>query len=188
MTNLKAAFFDKETRTFSETEQLTFTTNQDYTADVLAHAAYDPDTDRLILYYTKTEYDEIGSVNELGEAFSVMAYLFYKDGAWQNNGSVYADDELDGTEAERADYRQQWYGQRFLDLRPTEEGALLRVVDSDAIYYNGLGLFAWTMDRGQRGNFILIFILLFIKERTVYEEIRFQGKKRDAGRLSGTVK
>ena len=142
-TNLKAVFFDKSTKTFGPVEQLTKTTDEDYAADVLAHAAYDPDTGRLILYYTKTEYEGITELDELGLAISVMAYLFYENGEWKNTGDVYAAEELEGTPA---DYAEQWYGQRFLDLRTDANHDYPRVVDSDAISYNGLALFTWTVD------------------------------------------
>ena len=145
-TNLKAAFFNKSTRNFSAVEQLTKTTDADYAADVLPHAAYDTNTSRLILYYTKTEYNNITELDDLGTAASVMAYLFYENGKWQNNGDVYADSELRGTNEEKAAYREQWYGQRFLDLRTNSSSTLPRVADSDAICYNGLALFAWTVD------------------------------------------
>ena len=172
--DIKAAFFDKETKTFGKVEKLTKTTDEDYTADLNPHAAYDAETDRIILYYTKTEYEGLEKIEDIGAAASVTAYLFYEDGKWSNDGSFYTDEEMDGIRIQNeagfkeycakegiaytaADvraagkegvdyYKDQWYGQRFLDLRTKSDSELFLAVDSTAIGYNGLGLFAWTID------------------------------------------
>lgn len=144
--NIKAAFFDTQTKTFGEITQLTKTTDEDYTADVLPRAAYDSETDRLILYYTKTEYEDLELQSDIGTAASVTAYLFYENGEWSNDGSFYTDEELEGI-ADKDAYKEQWYGQRFLDVRiNSADSEMLRVVDTDVISYNGLALFAWTVD------------------------------------------
>ncbi len=144
--NIKAAFFDKTDKTFGEITQLTKTTDEDYTADVLPRAAYDSQTDRIILYYTKTEYDDLSKQSDIADAASVTAYLFYENGAWSNDGSYYTDEELEGVD-DKDTYREQWYGQRFLDVRiDSSSPEMLRIVDTDAISYNGLALFAWTVD------------------------------------------
>ena len=145
--DIKAAFFDKKTRTFGKVEKLTKTTDEDYTADLNPHAAYDPETDRIILYYTKTEYEGLEKIEDIGAAASVTAYLFYEDGKWSNDGSFYRDEDLENMDEDYRDYyKKQWYGQRFLDLRTKSESEMFRAVDSTAIGYNGLGLFAWTID------------------------------------------
>ena len=148
---IKTVFFDKSSKTFGDVTQLTKTTDEDYTADVLPRAAYDENTGRLILYYTKTEYNTLNDVEDLydeNSAPSVTAYLFYENGEWSNDGSVYTDDELYGmTEPEIESYKENWYGQRFLDLRVDSESYdMLRMVESDSICYNGLSIFAWTVD------------------------------------------
>lgn len=144
--NIKAVFFDKSSETFGEITQLTKTTEEDYTADVLPRAAYDSNTGRIILYYTKTEYDDLQTQTDIADAVSVTAYLFYENGKWSNDGSVYTEEELIGVENPDR-YREQWYGQRFLDVRINgNDSEMLRVVDTDAISYNGLSLFAWTVD------------------------------------------
>ena len=150
--DLKAAFFHKNSKTFDEPVQLTHTTEEDYSADVMPHAAYDPETGRLLLTYTKTEYDDLANQENFGKAVSVIAYLFYQDGEWKNTGDAYTEEELDdiagAQEAYKAYYKEQWYGQRFLDLRTSKDpnAPLLRVIESDAIDYNGLALTAWTVD------------------------------------------
>ncbi|MDD6188743.1 MAG: S-layer homology domain-containing protein [Clostridiales bacterium] len=148
---IKTAFFNKTSKTFGAVTQLTKTTEEDYTADVLPRAAYDSVTDRLILYYTKTEYttlDDVGDLNDENSAPSVTAYLFYENGEWSNNGSAYTEAELSGMTAEEKEaYQANWYGQRFLDLRiDSASSEMLRMVESDAICYNGLSIFAWTVD------------------------------------------
>lgn len=143
--DIKTVFFDKASETFSEVTQLTHTTDEDYTADVEPKAAYDSETDRLILYYTKTEYFDAETLTDLTNAPSVIAYRFYENGAW-NDGTSYTDDELAGV-SDPEQYRIDWYGQRFLDIRlDASSSDMLRIVDSDAISYNGLALYAWTVD------------------------------------------
>ncbi|MBR4211603.1 MAG: InlB B-repeat-containing protein, partial [Oscillibacter sp.] len=153
--DIKATFFNKASKTFDTPVSLTHTTEEDYSADVMPHAAYDAETGRLLLTYTKTEYDNLSEQTNLGRAVSVIAYLFYENGAWQNTGDAYTAAELDQIAAGQAnpdtfkeEYKQQWYGQRFLDLRVDRNpnAPLLRVVESDAIAYNGLALNAWTVD------------------------------------------
>lgn len=148
--NIEAVFFDKTTKTLGTTEHVTKTTDEDYTADLFPYAAYDSETDKLILYYTKTEYQDLETLSDFSTAASVNAYLFYDmaKGEWCNTGSEYDDSELPGlTEEQKETYREQWYGQRFLDLRiNANDTQLPRVVDTSAISYNGLGVFAWTID------------------------------------------
>ena len=148
---IKTAFFDKSSKTFGDVTQLTKTTDEDYTADVMPRASYDEETGKIILYYTKTEYTALNDVSDLyneNTAPSLIAYLFYENDSWSNDGSVYTDDELYGfSDTEKEQYKEQWYGQRFLDLRiDGEEAELLRMVDSASICYNGLSIFAWTVD------------------------------------------
>lgn len=151
--DIKTVFFDKETETFSEVMQLTHTTDEDYTADVQPRAAYDSETGRIILYYTKTEYTEAQNLTDLIDAPSVIAYRFYENGKW-NDETSYTEEELsDMTTEEKEAYKTNWYGQRFLDTRLNKTSAdMLRIVDSDAISYNGLALYAWTVDYDKNLN------------------------------------
>ncbi|MCH5185594.1 MAG: S-layer homology domain-containing protein, partial [Oscillospiraceae bacterium] len=143
--NIKASFFDKQTKQMGEVMQITKTTDKDYTADVMPGAAYDSTTDRLILYYTKTEYDGLEKLTDISDAYSVNAYMFYENGKW-SDADDYEADELDGVENPE-EYKKNWYGQRFLDLRiNTDSDNMPRVADTASISCNGLGLFAWTVD------------------------------------------
>ena len=85
--------------------------------------------------------------------------MFYENGKWSNDGSAYTDEELDTNRMKQIAaannmsledyqnyYRDQWYGQRFLDLRLSDSAELTRVAETSAMYYNGLGIFAWTND------------------------------------------
>lgn len=154
--DIKTAFFDKASGTFGAVTQLTHTTDGDYTADVSPKAAYDSAADRIILYYTKTEYKDMQKLEDIVECPSVIAYRFYENGAW-NGADSYTEEELSGVvsgdmtdaekEAAKERYKTNWYGQRFLDVRINKNsGEMLRIVDSDAISYNGLALYAWTVD------------------------------------------
>ncbi len=163
--DIQVAFFNKATKTFEQSQTLTKSTKEDYSADIYPHAVYDPETKRLILYYTKTEYNNLATVSSISDAASVNAYLFYEDGKWSNDGSAYSSEELDSNRMKQLAiknnlsfeeyqnyYREQWYGQRFLDLRLSDSAELARVAETDAMYYNGLGIFTWTNDGDKNLN------------------------------------
>ncbi len=157
--NIQAAFFDTNTKTFGDVETLTKTTTEDYTADNYPHAVYDKATDRLMLYYTKTEYDGLDTVDSISKAASVNAFLTYENGKWSNDGSEYTDEELSSNRMKQAAaskgmtldeykqyYRDNWYGQKFLDLRLSDNAELTRVAETAAMYYDGQAVFAWITD------------------------------------------
>ena len=145
----------------------------DTTADVAANVSYNA-TD-MIVYYQKSEYsgDLLGDV--LFPDATVMAARTYNfaNGTWKDTS--YTEDEYNAMTAEEkldADqYDAGFYGQRFFDFVPVvslnetldEEGfwkdgkapeivqmkddALKAlVIDSDAMSYNDLGVFAYTVD------------------------------------------
>lgn len=149
--NIKARFFDKKTAQFDgEVMQVTKTTEEDYCADTMASAAYDAATDRLILYYTKTQYDnlDMANVSDLtseDKAFSANAYMFYENGRW-SNADDYTEEELEG-QADKEKYKENWYGQRFIDVRTNKNAQKApKVSDTTSISFNGLALYAWTVD------------------------------------------
>ena len=112
----------------------------------MPRAAYDPDTERLILYYTKSEYDHLDDPADMGNAFSLIAYLFYEDGTWSNTGDAYTPEELSYFENPE-EYKENWYGQRFLETRLDLSSDITpRVAESSAIGYNGLALFSYVVD------------------------------------------
>lgn len=146
----------------------------DNTADVDPHISYDKAANKMLIYYTKSEYassstEEDGVIGDAVNPYSVIAYRIYdmKTGKWQST--------YDASEGVTQDYEKTWYGQRFLDLAPLasitekldddgywaedpvisayqpktlEDGTIVDpiVIESDAITYNGLSLFTYVMD------------------------------------------
>lgn len=154
--NIHAAFFDKNTCELSEPMKVTKTTTEeeagkfaDYSADTMANAAYDKATGKLILYYTKTEYEDMSTAANLKKAYSANAYMFYDDTtkSW-SSADGYTAEELSGmTDEEKEMYKKGFYGQRLLDTRINKGSDVFpRVIDTTSISYNGLALFAWTTD------------------------------------------
>lgn len=133
--NIHGAFFDKGTNTFGEIKEVTKTAPYSYTttdgiemtdntADVMPHVSYDEETDRMLMFYTKTEYestsaDDEGLVGDIAKPYSLMAYRVYDFTAdkWI--------DTYDPAEGLDENYTKAWYGQRFLELAP------LAVVDEE---------------------------------------------------------
>ena len=99
-----------------------------------------------LLYYTKSEYDHLNDPADMGNAFSLIAYLFYEDGTWSNTGDAYTEEELSYFENPET-YKENWYGQRFLETRLNLSSDITpRVAESSAIGYNGLALFSYVVD------------------------------------------
>ena len=175
--DISTAFFNVETKTMSAPSKVTQTSGRtventsgaaitvgDYCGDTSPRAAYDSETGRILLYYTKSDYydgkanaqieegsiDESGSqvsdedsqlvIGDIVNAFSLITYQFAeKDGSgkWVWNGrDSYTADEIDAMSAMIAsevsagrlpsdysieDYKDDWYGQRFLDVSQTAE-------------------------------------------------------------------
>ncbi len=142
--DIKTVFFDKGSKSFGDVVKITKTTDEDKCADLMPKAAYDNKTDRIIMYYTKIEYDRERIDDQLENltkaSVTALVYRFYEGGRW-NDETDYTDGENLGEE-----YKTNWYGQRF--LYPTVGGktTALNVIDSDVIGYNGLSLYAWTVD------------------------------------------
>lgn len=127
--NIHGTFFDKATKTFGTIDEITETaphtyqdgdiTMSDNTADVDPHISYDADTNRMLIFYTKSEYEsssteEKGGVyGDAANPYSLIAYRVYDfaNSKWE---STYTAEE-----GASEDYTQAWYGQRFLDLAPT---------------------------------------------------------------------
>ena len=171
--DIKTVFFDKNTEKFEELTKLTKKTEQDYAADVEPKAAYDKEENRLILYYTKTEYYDADTLTDITNAPSVIAYRFYENGKW-NDETSYTDKELAGVVDKEA-YKTNWYGQRFLDIRLDKTSKeMLRIVDTDAISYNKLALHAWTVDYDKNLNTVNdrdIFMQIYDFEKNEFTHI-----------------
>ena len=125
--NIHGALFDKTELKFGDVEEITKTVPYSYedeyglvadnTADVDPYVSYDAETDKMIMFYTKSEYEstaqnEEGLVGDAVNPYSVIAYRVYDfaTGEWV--------DTYTAEEGADADYTKAWYGQRFLDLAP----------------------------------------------------------------------
>lgn len=126
--NIHGAFFDTTTMAFgtiqevTKTAPYTYTTTDgirmsDDTADGQPHISYDEQSNRMLLFYTKTEYestadDEEGLVGDIAKPYSLMAYRVYDftTGNWVET--------YDAAEGLDENYQKAWYGQRFLELAP----------------------------------------------------------------------
>lgn len=126
--NIHGAFFDTYTEKFGEIQEITKTAPYQYNdadgtliadnvADVEPHISYDPDTDRMLMFYTKIEYessaeDDEGLVGDVAKPYSLIAYRMYDfaSGTWA--------DTYETSEGMDEDYTKAWYGQRFLELSP----------------------------------------------------------------------
>lgn len=129
--NIHGAFFDTYTEKFGEIQEITKTAPYEYTdedgalisdnvADVEPHISYDPDTDRMLMFYTKIEYestaeDDEGLVGDVAKPYSLIAYRVYD---FEANTWV---DTYDVGEGLDESYTKAWYGQRFLELSPLAE-------------------------------------------------------------------
>lgn len=124
--DIKAVFFNKAARTFSDVQYVTKTTEADNTADDYACASYYTGADgakKLMVTYIKTQYEQTGdelAVGDLTDAYSTIAYRFYDfaTGQWAD---AYSDQTvralLDAMpEEDAAAFTENWYGQGFVDL------------------------------------------------------------------------
>ncbi len=186
--NIHGAFFDKQTCALDTIDEITKTAPYTYqeqdggetyevadnTADVDPHISYDATTGKMMIYYTKSEYEstadtEDGVIGDAVNPYSVIAYRMYDmtTGEWQST--------YEASENASDDYTKAWYGQKFLDLAPLatiteklddngywsedpvitayqqntlEDGTKVDpiVIESDAITYNGLSLFTYILD------------------------------------------
>ncbi len=131
--DIKVTFFDKSTKTLGDIQQVTKETAQDLSSDTQPTLAFDETTGKLILYYTKTEYETslipsnpneqtVALVGDIVNAYSVIAYMFYENGVWRNKYTeaekqvIIANTNI--TVADFVYYEKDWYGQGFLNLAP----------------------------------------------------------------------
>ncbi len=145
--NIKSVFFDKRTKTFSDVQYVTKTTDADKTADDYASASYrkaDDGSELLMVTYIKTEYKQTGeelAVGDLLDAYSTIAYRFYdfNEGKWADTYSAAAEAALRQTlpsDDAFAQFKQNWYGQGFVDLSryvTVDETNLLIPADSETL-------------------------------------------------------
>lgn len=198
MLDISGAWFDGETMTMGESFDITKTTKEDQYSDASPMISYDEETQRLMVYYTKSDYNEPSfdhnshpediegenqDVTTYGDIVNGYHVIAYRCAEWDDNSKDFIwneNSEIEGS-----------YGQRFLDLAvpatitekeveietketypvtdedgnvtymPITEKKLQReldlaknvtdprVVDADLISYQGLALYAYTMDFDQ---------------------------------------
>jgi len=206
--DINAKWYDPDTGSLSnETVEITKTiSGKEECADLTPMISFDKETGRLLIYYTKIDYDDIARESadvdlsetetipqedeklygDIVNGYNVIAYR-YAD--LDEDGQFIWSESYNPNEGFSPELAEQYYGQRFLDLAvpatimdevetstvtesiPKEDdiynmGTLTktvetvkqravydkdnptdpRVVDSDLITYNGLALYAYTMD------------------------------------------
>ncbi len=151
--DIKAVFFDKESKTLSAPQYVTHTTAADNTADDFASASYYVGPDgrkQLLVTYVKTDYKQTDSeltVGDLLDAYSTVAYRFYdfetdkwvdtySNQASQNLISAMSDDDI-------TVFEENWYGQGFVDLShyvTVDDSIVISKDDEEMSQYAGLWL------------------------------------------------
>ena len=124
--DIKAVFFDKSTKDFSDVQYVTKTTDADTTADDYASASYykvADNTELLMVTYIKTQYEQTSDelvVGDLLDAYSTIAYRFYdfETEEWVETYSGAAARALRSSmsDEEIELFEENWYGQGFVDL------------------------------------------------------------------------
>lgn len=174
--DIHGVFFNPSTKTFGDIQEITqtkpysytegSTTVEDYCGDVSPSIAYNADTNKMMVFYTKSEYEETsgeeGVVGDLANPYSVIAFREYNLETNEWNSTYPAEDGV--TE----DYTKAWYGQKFLDVEvgisveeeldesgywkadPTVEEAessvVPLIVEKDVVSYNGLAILTYIAD------------------------------------------
>lgn len=157
--NIHGVFVDKSNGAMGDIIEVTKNTNKDTYADTKPRIAYDSTENKMIIYYTKSEYEatenESGVIGDAVYPYDVIAYRIYD----MNKGDFV---EFDANADGLFDY------QILVDVAPTvvanetltDEGYWTEtptftkykgendpiIIESDAIAYNGLSLFAYTLD------------------------------------------
>lgn len=180
--NLTGCFYNKETGVMGEVMEITRNTKEDTVSDTAPQVAYEKTGDResLRIYYTKSEYsvsnategEVVGDLLNPYQVVAVRTYDFAND-KWSEDfpeafETAY---KKNHTEEEFASYKENWYGQEFLDLAPAlqlteeldedgywKEGTQAQVTaqgstsamakGGDVIAYNQLNLHAYALDKG----------------------------------------
>ncbi|MBQ1537021.1 MAG: hypothetical protein IIZ73_01720, partial [Ruminococcus sp.] len=135
--NIHGVFIDKATgELVGDIMEVTKNTTADITRDTDPHIAYDSDSNRMIIYYTKEEYKASLTAADVGNEdnapgvfgdvtypYSSCAYRLYDLSA--NEFIGYSDEELQGflkgeyNNETAENFSNDYYGQYFLDLAPT---------------------------------------------------------------------
>lgn len=134
---------DKDTLALGEIERLT----EDSFYDSAPVGIYDEISGDYVVYYLKSDVggDFMTSVSPTTNE-SVIVYMLYDaaEGKWARD--YYYDNEVESEEAEDI-LVEYWGGQRFL-ASPIEDFGMNDpiIIDFDAISYNGIGVYTYTVD------------------------------------------
>ncbi|MBR4720577.1 MAG: S-layer homology domain-containing protein [Clostridia bacterium] len=139
------AVIDPSAKTVSEITQLTDDARYDYKPTCV----YDDATGDRVVYYSKN-FDGDASTEEMANPYgssSLITYMLYSkaDGKWLFD--KYFDAEV-ASEEDRQTLIKNWGGQRFIQPRTAELGISVvpNIADFTAISYNGLSVYAYTVD------------------------------------------
>ncbi|MGM9551903.1 MAG: S-layer homology domain-containing protein [Clostridia bacterium] len=181
--NIHAVFFDKETRTFSEIDKVTQTTDKDLSAEG-SIAITSLDGGNVRIYYTKTQYRQNPSdVNELIATDSVIAYRDCIEGIWSEEMTQEEKDNILESGGNVEEYETQWYGQHFVDTRINGAWPLVTDLEAD-ILCDSWTYFAFIADRdgslettGDRRVFLLFDAydapICVTAEEGAYDDLQF---------------
>lgn len=139
------AVIDPSAKTVSELTQLTDDTRYDYKPTCV----YDDKTKDRVVYYSKN-FDDNATTEEMANPYgssSLITYMLYSktDGKWLTD--KYYDEEV-ASDEDRQTLINNWHGQRFIQPRTEELGTSVvpNIADFTAISYNGLSVYAYTVD------------------------------------------
>ena len=139
------AVIDPTNKTVSELTQLTDDTRYDYNPTCV----YDDATKDRVVYYSKN-FDDNATTEEMANPYgsaSLITYMLYSSEKSKWMFDEYYDEEVKSDE-DRQELITKWHGQRFIQPRTTELGTTVvpNIADFTAISYNGLSVYAYTVD------------------------------------------
>ncbi len=140
-----AATMDKATLALSPIERLT----DDEFYDSAPVGLYDDQSGDMMVYYLKSEVKgDFADAVMPTKNESVIVYMLYdaSEGKWARD--YYYPNEVESADAE-AELVQDWGGQRFLASPIRDQDFDMNdppIIDFDAISYNGIGLYTFTVD------------------------------------------
>ena len=212
--DLTGCFYDKESGTMGEPMAITKTTAQDNAADTNPKVAYDKDdegNESLRIYYNKSEYSVSNEadgevVGDLLNPYQVIAVRNYDftNNSWSEEFPDDIKNSMD--DAAYEEYKENWYGQEFLDLAPSisvkeeldedgywKEGTTAGITEltdktgiakeGDVISYNHLNLHAYALDKGgnaqQTKDENLYLQIYNAKEKAYHHPIQITSKDAD---------
>ncbi len=152
-TNIMGVFVDKATAAVSDMLVVTKSTNEENYGDENAYAVYDPATDRMIIFYNKSEHALYNGVDEPYTTLCCLVYDMANEQFIEFGSSI----DLDG-----------WYHQAFVGTKPsvmveetldadgfwTKDGEAYEFggeyepihTEYHAVYYNGKAILAYVLD------------------------------------------